>query len=75
MHDYGVYRAAERLVIARLKDSDGQLLEIGALYCCALHNIGWKAEDFLLDFGILVRYAGDGRFLDADTIEKNLHRL
>ncbi|VFR81284.1 hypothetical protein ISE1_2733 [plant metagenome] len=67
---YGAYRALERLAIAQLKDTEGQLLEVGAMYCCALHNTGPDAKSIPLDLGQLVRYAGDGRFLDADTLDE-----
>ncbi len=70
MDEYGAYRALERQAIGELKDTEGQLLETGAMYCCALRSTRAVAGSTRLDLGPLVRYAGNGRFLDADTLEE-----
>lgn len=48
-----------------LKDTDGNPLKIGALYCCRHYDYNDNPY-----FGLLVRYVGEVIFADADTWEE-----
>jgi len=53
-------------------DSEKNPLEIGAMYCCCEErtDYGAQPEETYTNYGMLVRYAGNGDFLDADTLEE-----
>ena len=59
--------------MASIKDSDGNELEVGAMYCCVTIEQDASGEDYD-SYGVLVRYVGirDGRqtFADADDWEE-----
>lgn len=53
-----------KLLTSPLIDNKFNPLEIGAMYCCGFTDNG------ATQYGELLRYAGNGRFLDANTLEE-----
>jgi hypothetical protein len=52
-------------------DTAGNPLEVGAMYACVtIQNDADRGDEEYERFDALVRYAGDGEFLDADTLEE-----